>query len=275
MSLFSLSLLAKLLVSAGMVITITLVAEHVSTRFAGVLMGFPLGAGLSLFFIGIEQGPQFAASSALWSAQGINAALGFCVGYFVGVKLSAGGKAREITISVVLGLVAFFISASVMRYFLPAGFFLRLLLLFFFYAVCTAFFRRIEIHSVARKVRFTPLLLACRALFSAGVIVIVTGVAGIVGEEWSGLFATFPTTVLPSVVVLHYHYGSGPVLAMFRGFPFGLLAIVVFSFAVYASFPLIGTLPGIVVSYGVAALYLLLYELKLRRMFEKILPIKA
>lgn len=47
-------LLTKLGVSAGMVLGITLMAERVSTRFAGVVMGFPLGAGLSLFFIGFE-----------------------------------------------------------------------------------------------------------------------------------------------------------------------------------------------------------------------------
>lgn len=44
-------LIAKICLSAGMVITITLVAERISTRFAGVLLGFPLGAGLTFFFM--------------------------------------------------------------------------------------------------------------------------------------------------------------------------------------------------------------------------------
>ena len=67
----------KMLLSAAMVLIVTLVAERGSPRFAGVLLGFPLGAGLSLAFLAIEQGPIFAADSARWTMQGIIATLGF------------------------------------------------------------------------------------------------------------------------------------------------------------------------------------------------------
>lgn len=50
----------KIFVSAAMVIVITLVVEKGSSRLAGLLMGFPLSAGLALFFLGVEQGTAFA-----------------------------------------------------------------------------------------------------------------------------------------------------------------------------------------------------------------------
>lgn len=40
-------LLIKLAVAIFMVIGITSIAERVSSRFAGVLLGFPLGAGIN------------------------------------------------------------------------------------------------------------------------------------------------------------------------------------------------------------------------------------
>ena len=85
-------ILAKIGLSAIMVIAITLIAEKLSTRFAGVLLGFPLGAGLTFFFTGIEQGSLFAAQSAPWAIQGLSATLVYYtfpwLGVFYGIAIS-------------------------------------------------------------------------------------------------------------------------------------------------------------------------------------------
>ena len=129
-----------------------------------------------------------------------------------------------------------------------------------------------QLANIRHKVPTTAFILLSRALFAAVVIVIITAMAKTVGSRWSGIFAAFPTTVLPTVWVLHYHYGSQTISALFREIPLGMLAIVIFSCSVYFTFPQFGVYSGIFISYGVALLYLLFYEFLLRRPLDNLLP---
>ena len=265
-------LIAKICLSAGMVLTITLVAERLSTRFAGVLLGFPLGAGLTFFFTGIEQGPLFAAESAPWSIQGLSATLIFCLCYNESGKLVRKDSAFSLIIPTLCGLSGFFGTAYFLQYVIQDQLWLRIAAVTFVFAGVAVFFRRTPSPAIRRKVPTTALILLSRALFAAVVIVLITAMAKTVGSRWSGIFAAFPTTVLPTVWVLHYHYGNQTISALFREIPLGMLAIVIFSCSVYFTFPQFGVYCGIFISYGVALLYLLFYEFLLRRPLDNLLP---
>jgi len=68
---FNTLILVKIAVTIGVVITLSLVAERVSTSVAGVLSGYPLGAAIVLFFYGVEASPEFAAKSAVYTMPGL------------------------------------------------------------------------------------------------------------------------------------------------------------------------------------------------------------
>ena len=51
-------LFVKLLVSVILVLTLSAVAEHISPRAAGLLAGYPAGAAITLFFIGLDVSPD-------------------------------------------------------------------------------------------------------------------------------------------------------------------------------------------------------------------------
>jgi uncharacterized membrane protein (GlpM family) len=262
----------KILLSAGMVVAITLTAERVSARLAGVMAGFPLGAGLTLFFLGLEQGPVFAAESALWSIQGILAVLGFCWCYrMMAVKLSSASRMVSLPCSCFTGLAGYFVTAAIIKV-LPANTLLRtcgVLLLLLPPAIA---FRKSAPEKIREKTAVTCPMLMVRAVFASLVILTVTGLAASVGPAWSGLLAAFPTVILPSVMILHFNYGGGSVPSFFRDTPLALPAIIVFSLAVHWSFPHLGLTCGTILSYGAALLYLAAYELKLRAIFDRLLP---
>lgn len=257
-------LLLKICASALMVITITGVAERISPRFAGVLLGFPLGVGLSLFFIGLEQGAVFAAGGALWSIQGIVASLMFCLGYrFMAILLRQNSR-WGIPVSVLFGLFAFFSSALALKNMHTQSMGSRLVIVCIILVITAILFR---IGTPARqltKIRVTPLMIGCRAVTAALIIVLITETAQSVGPQWSGLFSAFPTTILPAVVILHYHYGSSAVPTLFRELPQGMPAIIVFACAVHLSYPFAGVYLGTLFSYTAATCYLLFYERILR-----------
>ncbi len=260
----------KICLSAGMVITITLVAEKLSTRFAGVLLGFPLGAGLTFFFTGIEQGPVFAAQSAPWAIQGLSATLIFCLFYNQSSKLEQRGMI-SLVIPTLSGLSGFFAIAYFLQYLIWDMLWLRITIVICIFIVVAVFFRITPSPAIRHKVPTTTLILVSRAMFAAIVILIITALAKTVGPSWSGIFAAFPTTVLPTVWVLHYHYGPETISALFREIPLGMLAIVIFSCSVYLTFPQVGVYSGILISYTVAFLYLLFYEFILRQPLDNLL----
>ena len=263
-----------MLLSAAMVLIVTLVAERKSSRFAGVLLGFPLGAGLSLAFLAIEQGPVFAADSARWTIQGIIATLAFCRAYLAAAHLmqarKIGGPAALIC-CVLIGLAGF-MAASLLLRFLPQIAWLRTLLVALLLVAAVLNFRHLAGTGIRRHVRLTPMILLFRSAFAVLVIVAITWIAGTVGTSWSGIFAAFPTAILPSVVVLHHHYGYTAVGPLFRELPQGMLAIIVFGGVVWLIMPALGVYAGIAGAYLTAAIYLLVYEVWLRRLINRLLP---
>ena len=66
MPLIDLLFLLKLFVSVFVVVGLSLVTEYVSPKVAGILSGYPLGAAIALFFIGLEIGPDFAAQNSVF-----------------------------------------------------------------------------------------------------------------------------------------------------------------------------------------------------------------
>jgi hypothetical protein len=254
----------------AMVIVITLIAERVSSRFAGVLLGFPLGVGISLFFIGYEQGAAFAAQSSLWTSQGLLPSLGWCLSYQLCAHLLKD-RPRSLTVgsSLSLSLCCYLPLAYVVQQFTPNSLYIRLVLsligLFFF----SLLFHCISSHPPAiTPLRFSWKRLLTRALFTGIIIVAITSSAAHVGSEWSGIFSAFPATILPVALILHAHYGPEILSSLFRELPMGMLSIIVFSLTVAWSFPILGVFWGTTCSYLVAGCYLLLYELRLRQLFR-------
>ena len=64
-------LFIKLIVSIALVLTLSAVAEHVSPKAAGILAGYPAGAAITLFFIGLDISAEFAADSAVYTMMGL------------------------------------------------------------------------------------------------------------------------------------------------------------------------------------------------------------
>jgi len=263
-------LLIKLGVAMFMVIGITWIAERVSSRFAGVLLGFPLGAGVSLLFIGLEQGSEFAAQSGQWTMQGLTPTLLWCLSYqLLAVKMRQLSRPVTVFLSLVISLCCYLPATLLVTQFSPNSFPLRLILTLVSLLFFALIFRRINPASCTiRPLPFSWALLVGRALLTGLIILAITESAAHVGIRWSGVFSAFPATILPVVLILHTHYGSEILCSLFRELPMGMLAIVVFSLAVAWSYPIMGIGLGTISSYAIAGAYLLLYEMWLRKRLQ-------
>lgn len=243
-----------------MVVALSVLAEAVSPRFAGIIAAFPLGAAISLFFLGFEMGPPFAAQSALYTLLGLVATLAFAHGYYWS-SLQAGklGKRTNILLASTAGAAVYFIAVWGLH-FLRASLILSLLLPILAILVFHRLFRNIEDVKITEKVRCTAQLLLFRAFFAAGVVILITSTAGMVGPAWAGLFAAFPMTTLPLLMIIHYSYDAPCVHAVLKSFPKGMGSLVAYTLAVAVLYPRCGIYLGTLAAYGLATLYLIMIQ---------------
>lgn len=257
--------LVKIGVAVVMVVGLSLLAEKVSTRIAGLLSGYPLGAAISLFFIGYEIDPVFAGRSAVYTVFGLIGTLAFVVGYQLTTGV-LGGRAGPAAAcgSTLGGTLAYFGAASLLRYF-PASLPAAVASASAAILVCIGLFRRLQNVRIETSLRLSPWVLMLRALFAGGVISLITASARLVGPDWAGLLSAFPITMLPFVFIIHATYRTEHVQAILKHVPQGLGAIVVYATTVALTYPELGIWLGTLGGYAAATLYLVVLHLPFLR----------
>jgi hypothetical protein len=253
--------LIKIAVAVIMAISLSVLAEKVSTRFAGIVSGFPLGAAISLFFIGYEVGPLFAAQSAAYMIFGLIATMFFVFGYYIGTGIFSHHRAAvSALLSALGGLLAYFAAAVFLQRIkvglAAAALFSSTAIIFF-----SLLFRRLENVRIEDPVRLSPTVYFSRAAFAAAVVVLVTALARFVGPAWAGLLSAFPVTLLPFVVIVHATYRQEHVRAILKNIPRGLGALVAFGIAIGHFYPLYGIVWGTIAAYLIAGIYLVAVSL--------------
>lgn len=252
---FELLLISKLIVSIAAVIGLSLIAEHLSPRIAGIMAGYPLGTAIALFFIGIEQGKGFAAQGAVYTLAGFSLAIVlFYVYHWVCLRV----KTHTVLIASLISVCAFLILSALLRQ-LPLNLPIALAITVF----CIFFFGRQFRHyvntQVGKRVQLTRWVLLIRALAAAAIVILVTGLAAIIGAEGSGLLSAFPITAFPFVIIIHLTYGVDHVNTIIKNYPYGLGSLVVYVITVMFTYPQFGVGWGTLMAFGTATVYLLFF----------------
>jgi hypothetical protein len=251
----SLFLIAKIGVTIGMVLALSLVAERVSPRVAGVLSGYPLGAAIALFFIGSEISPEFAARSAVYTLAGLAASQVFVYCYFIAATRF---NRRTILASSAAALGGYFAAAWLLQripFSLAAAFLTAAASMGLF----TFLFRRIPNIAIARSVRFTPAVLLLRASLAAAIIITITASAKAVGPAWAGIFSAFLTALFPLMLIVHMTYDKAHVHTIIKNYPPGLGSLIAYGVSVSCLYPVWGVGWGTLMAFGNASLYLVVY----------------
>lgn len=254
-------LLVKVVASAAMVLALTAVAEHLSPRLAGILSGYPLGAAIALFFIGVENGARFAADSAVYTLAGFSASLVLVAVYhWVSATVLRGGTLIASSMSV----AAFLLAAAALSY-VSFGLVSGSLLTVGAMLLSLWRFNRIDNLSAPKRVKSTASVLLVRAMAAALIVLLVTGLAGIVGERWAGVLSAFPITLFPFMVIIHLTYGKAYVHTIIKNFPLGMGSLIVYAIAVAVAYPRYGVAVGTAIAFLLATGYLLLFSVAVSR----------
>ena len=259
-------LLVKLAVTMFAVVGLSLVAERLSARLAGVLAGFPHGIAIVLYFIGVEQGVDFAVRAAGFATAGLGANVVLAFAY---ARLSArfGSGVLAVPGAALGAVAAFLLIAAGLRLVAP-GPALSVVLTLLAIGIVRWLLRATGAAEMTTRPKPGLGELVGRAVLAGGIVVLITGIAALVGPGWAGLFAGFPVVTFPLLVILHARHGPEPVGMVVRHYPFGILSLLVFTVTVrwaFAAFGMgLGTLTGLAASLVYLSLASLLQS-RLRR----------
>lgn len=246
------SILTKALWSGSVVLVMAAIAERVSPRMAGVLSGMPLSAVIVYFFVGHDMGIEFAVASVPHGVAAFTATLAYVLAYyFASRKLTRFAVAG----STLFGVAAFFIVAFILAA-IPFTLIGATSVTVAVMAGSIWLFRRIEFVTVETPVRYTARLLLARGGIAALLIVIVITVAEMLEPKWTGILAGFPTTFLPTLLILHVTYGVANTHAMMRSFPIGMGSILLFILSVTLTYPQWGVYSGTAASLAISLVYI-------------------
>lgn len=248
----TLLLLVKIFVSVAMVLGLTLIAERVSPRIAGILSGYPLGVALALFFVGVENGARFAAQSAVYTTAGFTASLVLVYVYHWTV---VNVKRHQVLAASSVSVAAFVLVAAMLQrmpFELWSGALLTGGAILFFHRR----FGHIANVTINQRIRLTFWAFLVRALAAAAMVLMITGLARMIGERWTGVFSAFPITLFPLLVILHLTYGPAKVQTIIKNFPAGMGSLLTYVVAVAVSYPRYGVVMGTLLSFLLATGYL-------------------
>ncbi len=249
----------KALVSISIVVGLSLIAERAGPRIAGLLTGLPLGAGIVVIFTGAEQGADFAARSAHHMVPSFVTTLVFVYIYAAIAARQGIGGIKGVMLPSLLANIGYAVSAFAMSHTrLPLMVSVPLIML------CLVAASRMMTYlpntPIMARVSFGWRVMAFRAGMATSAILLITGIAGNVGEQWTGILTAFPITLYPLILVIHITYTGNEIAAVLKHVPMGLGGVVSFCWAAAFSLPAFGLGWGTAAAYVAAAAYLISYS---------------
>lgn len=254
-------LIVKLLLSFFIIISLAEVSKRVSPQLGGTLSGLPLGAGLSVYFISYEQGIDFTMQGIPWGIAGLSASIIFCFVYFIIVQTSKwNNKLISITLPSIVSIGVFLTFGQLLTL-IPLNMIRATLLFMLIFVLNIALINRlIDKEETAAKSSTTILQLLIRGLVVGMILLGITGVASMVGSRWAVILSSFPSTLFPLLLVVHYEAGGRSVQSVIQGFSYSVSTLVVFYFSFMFFVPILGLNVGYLLVYTVCILYIYFFK---------------
>lgn len=244
--------ITKIGVTVLSVLGLSLVAEKISPKAAGILSGYPLGTAIALFFIALENGTDFASRSANYTLAGLSSSLALVYSYYLVSKVFTRKRAIFSPLFSVITFLCCSYILSKMDLGLAGGFLLSVSAIIF----TVRQFKMIPNLKIDKKIRITHRVLLFRAFMAASIVLLVTGIAKVTGPQLAGLLSAFPITLFPFLLIVHLTYGEEQTHAIIKNFPLGLGSLIIYVVSVSFTYKCQGIWIGTFLGFLFATLYL-------------------
>ena len=255
----------KAITVIALVLSLTVIAEKVSPKLSGLLSGLPLGSSITLIFFAIEYGVNYVKETALYNIHGLFAALAFSIGYYISTFYT--GK-FEIILSLIISFISYLIIAFILS-FIPPHIIFTPLIIFTLLIISAIYFSKKEDHKIVKISKVSIYDLAIRSILTLIIFLIISNLPKYVPASIAGIFSSFPTILLPLLLIIHFNHSNLQARTIIKNTPFGLTSIIVYSYVVYLTYPTIGVVEGTILGFCSSAL-LIFIQTKVFRFFKLI-----
>ncbi len=234
-------LLLKVTLMPSVIALVTLAIRKWGNRIGGLIGSMPWIAGPILLFFILEQGKPFGIQSIQGSMTGILALISFCFSY------SAISRKLTWLPTLLLSYGIYAITAVVFNY-------LQLNLWLSYGVVLGCVLLALWLFPIPGNTAVTsrrlPFDIPIRMLVATLFVLVITGLAAVLGPNWSGILTPFP--ILTSILAIFTHtlQGSDATILTLRGLLIGLFGFTTFLFLQAFLLPEF----SVAISFGVAFL---------------------
>ncbi|MGA0555914.1 hypothetical protein ACO2Q8_04620 [Larkinella sp. VNQ87] len=214
-------LLLKVTLMPSVIALITLAIRKWGNKIGGVIGSMPWVAGPILLFFILEQGKPFGIQAIQGVMTGILALISFCFSY------SVFSQTRNWPSTLLLAYV-FYTVTAVIFYYLQLNLIVSYALVMGCILLALRFFPVPTAHPP--KIRQLPFDIPIRMLITTLFVLIVTGLANVLGPSWSGILTPFPIQTSILAVFSQILQGSYAAITALRGLVMGLLGFTTFLF---------------------------------------------
>jgi len=244
--------------SAVIIILITIIAERYGTKTGGILGTIPSTIIVAFIFISLNRGVYFASQSAVVvpAEMGVN-----LVFLFIFAILSY----RSMYIAITTSLTVWILLTSLLFVLSLENIFISIAIyaaaLIFTFMVLERVKKTPSIGSVV--VHYTPMKIILRGLLAGTVIAIAVFLSNI-GAVLSGIFSVFPAIFLSTMLISLREHGPNFVEGIAKSMIFGSQSVMIYAVGVYFFYPMYGVILGSVFSFGIS-IFVMIILLKLRK----------
>lgn len=253
-------LIIKSIAVVALVLSLSYIAEKVSPKVSGILSGLPVGSSITLLFFAIENGVDYVTNVALYNIHGLFAALAFSIGYYISTFYK--GK-FEIFMSLLISFIAYLIIAFILAY-VPPHVVLTPLIVITLMLIASVYFAKKENFAIDKKVKTSISDIFFRSLLTISIFLVISSLPKYVPSNIAGIFSSFPTILLPLMLIIHFRHSRLQARTVIKNTPFGLSSVVIYSLVVYFAYAKIGIVFGTIVALIASVLYVVIQGKVLR-----------
>jgi hypothetical protein len=251
---------AKLLLAPSFVMVASLAARRFGARVGGLLGGLPVVAGPILLVFALTHGRAFAAQAATATLLGI---VSLCAFILVYARLA---RRFSWTLSLLAGWLAFIVVSAAFTQISTGAAQALVLALASLAATVLALPRPLP--TTAGPFQPPSWDLPLRGASALVLVLAITALSGPLGPKLSGLLTPFPVVATVLATFTHVQHGEHQLVRIMRGFTIGLVAYVLFCFALALVLPQAAVAPSFLLAVSAALLaQALMLSLALRRAY--------
>ena len=249
--LFLTQLIVAFVVGGGFVALLTIVAEKVNQRIAGIILTFPITGGMALFFLGWTVSAEAVSEIVPASIISIGIALLFIsiypyvaqfVEHFVENKVLQLLSSYFICVGIWFTLAVPVITYKFNNYLLGILVYILFVMLAHWILTRKPYKKTITLtYTIGQKIG--------RAAFVGFIMALVVVLGKVLDPFWGGMFTMFPAAFSSVLIIIHWYYGVNSLFPILRKVAVGSLSVFSYVNIVKFVFPILGFIWGTIVAF--------------------------